>query len=97
MNDFYITTIPVLRRLGTAFQWMMLLNIILIGVVILLANWASSLREKVNELQAQLEAKDHPPAEGLKSDPLNDDKPIPLARHRFGDASGLIKDDNPQP
>ena len=82
-----------MQQLGTAFQWLMLINALLVGGVVLLASRAARLSDRVKELERELEARQgaNLPAQP-RPGPLSDDKPIPLVRHRFGGIAGLFKD-----
>lgn len=92
MNEYPLASIPLLGQLGTTLQWLMLINALLIGAVVLLACRTAHLSERVRELEQQLEEKtpdSAPPPPKLS--PLADDRPIPLVRHRFGSITELFK------
>lgn len=98
MNDYFVASIPLINSLGTIVQWLMFVNALLVGAVIVLAFWMSRLRERVHELEEKLDnstpVPDEPDTQAT-SHPLSDDRPIPLATHRYGDASGLFKSPKP--
>ncbi len=91
MNDYFTAVFPFASHLTTVLSWCLFVNSLLIGAVILLAYRAAALAEKVKRLEEQ--AADRSSSESAPNlAPLEDDKPIPVAHHRFGDASPIIRD-----
>lgn len=53
MND-YITNIPLIQNLSQLVEWLLLINVVLIGAVILLAFRISQYKQQAEELELQL-------------------------------------------
>jgi hypothetical protein len=58
MNDSFVTTIPFIGTLASITQWILLLNVVLIGLVILFAYRAAALKARVEDLERQLHDRD---------------------------------------
>lgn len=58
MNDSFVTTIPFIGRLTSITHWVLLLNVVLIGLVILFAFRAAALKTRVEQLERELHERD---------------------------------------
>lgn len=94
MSDFVTTSIPLIGRLTNILTWLLFINTLLVGGVILQAYRAIGLRRRIEELEEQLNGKRAGVAANEPTQfytAIEDDRPIPLAKHRFGDASKILK------
>lgn len=98
MTSSVAASFPLIGQLSTIINVLLFLNSLLAGAVILFAFRAVTLGDRVRKLEARLAQESE---DGLQRNPdvqpgvsqpspLSDDQPIPLARHRYGDASGLL-------
>jgi hypothetical protein len=68
VSEFYVTTIPLIGRLGTIVQWVFLLNALLIGCVVFFAYRAAALRARVEQLENELSRTQRDHAAGADSE-----------------------------
>jgi hypothetical protein len=84
MSDPYVASIPLVSKLGSILSWLLFINALLIGAVVLLAYKVTALRQRVRELEQQLDRDAIPQAPAAQSrsqqEILADDKPIPIVR-----------------
>jgi hypothetical protein len=93
LSDFFVTSIPLVNKLTSILAWILLVNTFLIGAVVLLAYRAAALRRQVEKLEEELsDARTNGQAPASVEPSLEDDRPIPISRHRFGDASAVLKE-----
>ena len=74
----YLNSIPVLDELSNLVKWLLLVNVLLTGMVILFAFRAALYKERIDELESEIAES---VSDALHS-PLSDDRPIPSMRPR---------------
>ncbi len=86
-------SLPLISNLGALVQWLLFINILLVGVIILLAARLSALERRLRDAEAQaagspedayreVDELDFPTAPTPRRIPLSDDRPIPLVRDK---------------
>jgi hypothetical protein len=91
LNEYVTTSIPLIGRLTTLLTWLLFINTLLIGAVILLAYRSVGLTRRIHELESEQQPREPDSTAGKHQEhSIDDDRPIPLARHRYGDASKLL-------
>jgi hypothetical protein len=63
MTDSVVTAIPLIARLGAIVQWLLVLNAVLVGVIILLIFRQNAMREELRQLREK--SQDAPPDQEL--------------------------------
>lgn len=75
MNE-YLNALPVVDELSNLVRWLLVVNVLLTGGVILFAFRAAMYKERIEELEAELGAS----VGDALSSPLSDDQPIRATR-----------------
>ncbi|MCX7718727.1 MAG: hypothetical protein N2111_10065 [Candidatus Sumerlaeaceae bacterium] len=57
------TTIPLIGQLGALVQWLLLLNIVLIGLCVIFGHRAIALSRRVRELEERFNSQASPPGD----------------------------------
>lgn len=88
-------SLPLISNLGALVQWLLFINILLVGVIILLAARLSAVERRLRDAQdpaggvsgdeeddPEVDDLDFPSAPPHRRIPLSDDRPIPLVRDK---------------
>jgi hypothetical protein len=102
MNEYVVSSLPIVGSMANLVVWLLLMNVLLLGGVILLAYRLASVSERLSQLETgeasesatlreSVPEQPKPPAVHPPLSPVDDDRPIPLVRHRFGSPAGIMR------